>query len=884
MYKHAQKHHKKYIWGAAGFFGLFKLFSFLLVSIFGYTLTQANTPSISFLEIPATTIDVQDNKSIVQFDLRAIDPSYYTSIKNISLHLDIVTENTSITLKTLRNNKINALGEKSLSSRILQLQKNEDTQRILNPMSISGIIQELLSGNAFVYLLPEEPVYLSAYDVSLEIEIQAADNQTISGIEDMPIQELETYKEAENISLQNTEYTTSMSIISSFFATGKDADPYLHRDASSDCQFMNTSLIPLQAGIDTIPRYLSPDTIYVLEPGIYISNYMTEITGSCTALIGINSGVHLFTSKTQGAHIKISGGRDAILHNLNLYGEDDGVGGSHTPNNYGIFVDAQDTTVYGIWAHNYLGFGVYMEDFDTLIADVYSYTHESVFLYPYADTYIDESKKFRDYNYGKSDQLDLDHKGTKSLLQFDLSSLPSSATVLSGQMRLTRVGGNANDFFAKKILNNNRKEGLGNGTLAVFGEVNYNFLGYQDRLWYGDEGMQVGMDYAYENVLEQSVFKKKNTPQWFDFTQEGISVLQDWVRYPQRNLGVVLTTDDKTLVVGSREYDNELYRPALRVDYMYEDTNAQNAPVLLPRTTDVDIVKEIMIANGYVDTGDNLVGTKPISLSLSEGNLPVATIMESVDDQIRIALPEDTKIKKENGSNYTGIFVGPKNISLSTVSEKQINQKAFKTFKIGSDKEKLFIKDDAGNVRKIFVTVPVVGYASGEQISVYYSHDNKILHFLRTVKVENSQGKSYIHFETDHFTTFELGSTMCSFTINGDASTTSTREVTLITADCKEGDPKNMIIGNDLAAVEAAIAAGKRVSFSREPVWTLLGDKDPGDATVYAAFTDGKDTIITSDTIYLSTLTSSCGDGMEGKSEQCDDGNTNNGDGCSSTC
>ena len=66
-----------------------------------------------------------------------------------------------------------------------------------------------------------------------------------------------------------------------------------------------------------------------------------------------------------------------------------------------------------------------------------------------------------------------------------------------------------------------------------------------------------------------------------------------------------------------------------------------------------------------------------------------------------------------------------------------------------------------------------------------------------------------------------------------------------------------------MAAVEAAIAAGKRVSFSRESVWTLLGDKDPGDATVYAAFTDGKDTIITSDTIYLSTLISSCGDGME---------------------
>jgi len=38
-----------------------------------------------------------------------------------------------------------------------------------------------------------------------------------------------------------------MDFIASFFATGEAGDFYLHRDTSSDCQFMNTSLIPLQA-------------------------------------------------------------------------------------------------------------------------------------------------------------------------------------------------------------------------------------------------------------------------------------------------------------------------------------------------------------------------------------------------------------------------------------------------------------------------------------------------------------------------------------------------------------------------------------------------------------------------------------------------------------
>ena len=49
VYRHAKKHHKKYLWGAVGFFWLFKLFSFLLLSLAGYTaiqtnITQARTP------------------------------------------------------------------------------------------------------------------------------------------------------------------------------------------------------------------------------------------------------------------------------------------------------------------------------------------------------------------------------------------------------------------------------------------------------------------------------------------------------------------------------------------------------------------------------------------------------------------------------------------------------------------------------------------------------------------------------------------------------------------------------------------------------------------------------------------------------------------------
>jgi hypothetical protein len=38
---HVKKHHKKYLWGAAGIVGLIKLFTFLIVGLSGYLVTQA---------------------------------------------------------------------------------------------------------------------------------------------------------------------------------------------------------------------------------------------------------------------------------------------------------------------------------------------------------------------------------------------------------------------------------------------------------------------------------------------------------------------------------------------------------------------------------------------------------------------------------------------------------------------------------------------------------------------------------------------------------------------------------------------------------------------------------------------------------------------------
>jgi hypothetical protein len=66
-------------------------------------------PATFFVEIPATTIDIQDGKYIMQFDLNGISTDNYSNIKNIRLHTNIDTKDESIDMDTLRNTTINTI-------------------------------------------------------------------------------------------------------------------------------------------------------------------------------------------------------------------------------------------------------------------------------------------------------------------------------------------------------------------------------------------------------------------------------------------------------------------------------------------------------------------------------------------------------------------------------------------------------------------------------------------------------------------------------------------------------------------------------------------------------------------------------------------------------
>ena len=172
-----QKHHKKYLWGVTWFFWLFKLFSFLVLSIATYTITSADTPISFVLEIPATTIDIQNEQNIIQFDLSSINTGDFDKIKNMTLHIDINTKEESLDMDTLRNSTINFLWQTNEAQNLtLHIKNTEKNIRTIDTENISWIIQQLTIGNTIAYLLPQEKINIGNENIFIEIELEDMQN------------------------------------------------------------------------------------------------------------------------------------------------------------------------------------------------------------------------------------------------------------------------------------------------------------------------------------------------------------------------------------------------------------------------------------------------------------------------------------------------------------------------------------------------------------------------------------------------------------------------------------------------------------------------------------------------------------------------------------
>lgn len=132
----------------------------------------ANISSTISIAIPATTIDIQEGKSIIQFDLSNVDIGNYTNIQNIDVRMNIETQEQSIDMETLRNNITTSIGQPSITNTLfLQFWNTAKNTRTVNTEYLPQIIQQLVTGNTVIYLLPQENINIQSGTIFMELEV-----------------------------------------------------------------------------------------------------------------------------------------------------------------------------------------------------------------------------------------------------------------------------------------------------------------------------------------------------------------------------------------------------------------------------------------------------------------------------------------------------------------------------------------------------------------------------------------------------------------------------------------------------------------------------------------------------------------------------------------
>lgn len=143
VYRHAKKHHKKYIWGVAWFFWLFKIFSFIVISLSTYFTANANIATDIAIQIPATTIQ-QENQNILAFDIQNIDNKNIWYLTDLSFYITLHTNNEYVDAYIFTENTID--------KQIYTLQKWKNTTWMIQIQDMEKIQNEIISWNKFLYI------------------------------------------------------------------------------------------------------------------------------------------------------------------------------------------------------------------------------------------------------------------------------------------------------------------------------------------------------------------------------------------------------------------------------------------------------------------------------------------------------------------------------------------------------------------------------------------------------------------------------------------------------------------------------------------------------------------------------------------------------------
>lgn len=160
---------------------------------------------------------------------------------------------------------------------------------------------------------------------------------------------------------------------------------------------------------------------------------------------------------------------------------------------------------------------------------------------------------------------------------------------------------------------------------------------------------------------------------------------------------------------------------------------------------------------------------KPLSITKSA---PVAVVLD-----------QGLHFETSQGTEYTGTLSHPETLDMQTLDTELIpvsqRQHLLKAIHVGAEDTPIQLKDSQGNLDYATVVVPLDGVQLGDVIRVHYSQDMIYRHYLTDVVVTGQSDRTYVTFQTPHFTTFLLGQYTGTFSINDDAAVTTSTSVVL---------------------------------------------------------------------------------------------------------
>ena len=193
------------------------------------------------------------------------------------------------------------------------------------------------------------------------------------------------------------------------------------------------------------------------------------------------------------------------------------------------------------------------------------------------DTYIlkeTEGHPANNYNFGAASTLRTRYITTnyvkKILFRFDLSTIPSTATIVSATLKLYSSGATqAQTYTVYKITDANGDwvEGTGNAS-AINGAPCWNQKAYGSQNWAGSAGMSTADTDYINTVLATATLNSIADTELISipFGASGLTVLQDWFGDASNN-GLLLITSGADEYYHSGESTTESYRPVLSITY-----------------------------------------------------------------------------------------------------------------------------------------------------------------------------------------------------------------------------------------------------------------------------------------------------------------------------